>query len=645
MRRLHFLAAIFGLALLPLSVIAHPPDANGEHKHSKPDAKAAKPVELLPKGMVLPAMEGPAPWTDKPVLNDPRRFHIAIMTDNTGGHRPGVWMKAVRRLNLMRPEFVVSVGDLIEGYSRDRAKVEAEWREFLGFMKEMEMKFFFVAGNHDVSNPLMHEIWREHFGAEWYSFDYKDVHFVCLSSEDPETRIGDKQLEWITADLEKNKDARWTLVFLHKPLWVDAERAIAEKTTDRTNWKKVEALLGTRPHTVFSGHVHHYVQYDRNGMKYYHLGTTGGSSQMRGLSYGEFDHVTWLTMEADGPRVANLMLEGILPADVVTEKGVARFREFLAKTQLEVAPILIDDDGGLEQGRIDLRLANRFDAKVEFAGRIAGLPLSGLTVEPAELKVAASSGEMKQWAVNVRFGQKIDFLHLTQTVLTGTIRTVGVDPPLVADVSVPVIIDRKFPLPKVAGVAVDGNLGEWQNLPLTAGEKPLVIGNNATWQGVTDASMQFTVARDDVMLYVAARVTDDAVISPGDGIEIRLDGRAINARKRDPRLREGTYHVRIDVPKDDGAVEPAVSTFERRAVPKGTTAAVKRGDGGYAIEAALPLEMITKHQGAGWQSIQCTLVVNDVDEAGQAPSRVVWRGTRDVGQRNTNFGQFVRVAP
>ena len=133
---------------------------------------------------MLPALEGAKPWSEKPILNDPSRFHIAIMTDNTGGHRPGIWMKAVERINWMRPEFVVSVGDLIEGYSTNRDEIEAQWKEFLGFIDKMEMKFFFVAGNHDVSNPTMHKIWREHFGAEWYSFDYKGVHFVCMSSED-----------------------------------------------------------------------------------------------------------------------------------------------------------------------------------------------------------------------------------------------------------------------------------------------------------------------------------------------------------------------------------------------------------------------------------------------------------------------------
>ena len=88
----------------------------------------------------------------------------------------------------------------------------------------MEMKFFFVAGNHDLTNPMMHDLWRKHFGPEWYSFDYKDVHFVCLSSEDPLSSLSKKQLAWIKNDLKQHEDARWTLVFLHKPLWVESER-------------------------------------------------------------------------------------------------------------------------------------------------------------------------------------------------------------------------------------------------------------------------------------------------------------------------------------------------------------------------------------------------------------------------------------
>src|SRR5207244_11256368 len=43
----------------------------------------------------------------------------------------------------------------------------------------------------------------------------------------------------------------------------------------------------------------------------------------RGLRYGEFDHIVWVTMGKQGPTLANVMLDGIYPEDLkrtVTEE-------------------------------------------------------------------------------------------------------------------------------------------------------------------------------------------------------------------------------------------------------------------------------------------------------------------------------------
>jgi len=252
----------------------------------------------------------------------------------------------------------------------------------------MEMKFIFVPDNHDVTNPKMHQIWREKFGREWYSFDYKGVHFVCLNSEDPSAHIGDEQLQWLEADLRKNADARWTLLFFHKSIWTTSERDQQAGNPDSTNWSKVAGLLGERPHTVFAGHVHHYVQYERNGRHYYSLTTTGGSSPLRGVPYGEFDHITWLTMEQDGPRVANLLLDGIQPASVVTEQSIERFRGFLQAAQISVDPILISGDE-IQTGGLRIALDNKFDLPITIQGKVEGLPVVGLTMESQAIELRA----------------------------------------------------------------------------------------------------------------------------------------------------------------------------------------------------------------------------------------------------------------
>jgi len=593
----------------------------------------------------LPHIDGAKPWTDAPHLNDPDRFHIAIMTDRTGGHRPGVWMKGIRAVNLLRPEFVVSVGDLIEGYTDDRQRVENEWQEFLGMIDQLEMKFFFVAGNHDLTNPMMHKVWRKHFGKEWYSFDYKGVHFVCLSTEDPQTHLGDKQLAWLEEDLNKNTEARWTLVFLHKPLWAYAERNIAAGNPDSTGWTQAQALLSTRPHTVFAGHVHHYVQYDRNGMKYYSLATTGGGSRLRGKMYGEFDHVMWLTMEKDGPHVANILLDGVLPGSVVTEKRITRFRSFLAKTVIEVAPIWVEQQEQFSQGRIDLRVTNKFDVPIELSGIIEGLPFRGLTLDPEQLTLQAQPGETVELALGLNFVQPMDLSNLAGTQLIAKVKTLGTDRPLAAEWTIPITIDRKYQIRRQAKpITVDGLLNDWDALRLTSAKEPMVLGNTANWQGLNDASLAFDIRSGDVSkgddnFYLAGRITDDAVVE-GDAVEVWLDVRSLPERAKDRRLRDHAYQFRIPAHGDQHDL--IANPIKSPNLPQGTRSALKRTKSGYEFELALPMEILRRGQGADWDSIQLTAIVHDVDEKGQPEARVVWRGTQQYDQRNTNYGQFVR---
>ena len=69
------------------------------------------------------------PWTNLEFYNDPDNFQFAIVTDRNGGNRPGIFEDAVSKINILYPEFVLSVGDLINGYTRDTAQIEYEWNE------------------------------------------------------------------------------------------------------------------------------------------------------------------------------------------------------------------------------------------------------------------------------------------------------------------------------------------------------------------------------------------------------------------------------------------------------------------------------------------------------------------------------------
>ena len=96
--------------------------------------------------------------------NHPGTFRFAVISDRTGGHRPGIFSRSVRMINMLQPEFVMSVGDLIEGYSEDPGQWALEWSEFESKLDALQMPFFFCVGNHDMSNLPMSENWKRKFG-------------------------------------------------------------------------------------------------------------------------------------------------------------------------------------------------------------------------------------------------------------------------------------------------------------------------------------------------------------------------------------------------------------------------------------------------------------------------------------------------
>ena len=94
------------------------------------------------------------PWTSETFKDNPKNFQFAVIGDRTGGSDPGgIFNRAIDQINLLQPEFVINVGDLIEGYSDDKADLNAEWDESDAMLKKLEMPFFRTADNLRVSLP------------------------------------------------------------------------------------------------------------------------------------------------------------------------------------------------------------------------------------------------------------------------------------------------------------------------------------------------------------------------------------------------------------------------------------------------------------------------------------------------------------
>ena len=253
-------------------------------------------------------------WTQKPFKDNPDNFQFAVVADRTGKMRPGVFEGAVSKLNLLQPEFVVSIGDLTKGYTHDAEIINSEYDEMDQILEGLEMRFFRLAGNHDISNELMLNIYQQRYGRPWYHFTYKDVLFLMLYTEDTDDHISVTQAEYFVNILKDNQNVRWTFVFVHRPVFVKDR-----KDTSR-NWRLIEKELKARPHTVFAGHWHRYINWEKYGQNCINVATTGGGSDLGGMEKGEFDHLVWITMTEKGPVIANLMLDGIYDRDLNSKK-------------------------------------------------------------------------------------------------------------------------------------------------------------------------------------------------------------------------------------------------------------------------------------------------------------------------------------
>jgi predicted phosphodiesterase len=262
-------------------------------------------------------------------------FSFAIVSDRTGSHRPNVFSHAIEKINLMQPQFVVTVGDLIEGAAADRL-LGKQWQEIDGYLARLTMPFFFVPGNHDFKDGAKEKAWRAKLGRSHYHFVYRDTLFLMLNTEDLPGKIDRPQLAYVRRALADNAKVHWTMVFLHRPLWTVNDGV-------GSGFSEVEKALAGRKYTVFAGHIHSFKKYVRQGMNHYQLATTGGASAMRGINSGEFDHFTWVTMKATGPVIGHVLV------DSVETEDLAPIRTFEPGVELSgIGPRLDDQRAALE---------------------------------------------------------------------------------------------------------------------------------------------------------------------------------------------------------------------------------------------------------------------------------------------------------
>ena len=293
-----------------------------------------------PNHFVHDVTQAPYPWTMEPPERKDDKFTFAIIGDLHSGEREGVFEVAIEQLNMLRPEFVLSVGDLIDGGTEDTLTLKKQFDFFDQRAARLNAPFFHVVGNHDITNMTMRKYWEQRYGKRYYHFVYKNVLFLVIDSEDyNETRmreifearaeaievldgpnpelarqmdyfkmterstgtVGDEQSAYFEKVIASYPDARWTFLFMHKPVW---------RREGEGNLSRIETALATRNYTLINGHLHEYIYTQRNERDYIMAATTSGGQNP--LLENAFDHLMLVTIDNEGPTIANLRMDGIL---------------------------------------------------------------------------------------------------------------------------------------------------------------------------------------------------------------------------------------------------------------------------------------------------------------------------------------------
>ena len=161
-------------------------------------------------------------------------------------------------------DFVLNAGDMA-----DNGDNFSQWgwalNENLSFFANTST--FNTAGNHEDGGGKLDDFYN--YGAMapeqdsdsglYYSFDYATAHVIVLNTNDADATNGlsTAQFEWLKADLEANKDAKWIFVLMHKSLYSGGSHSF-DGDVEAMRAQLVPVFYKYGVDLVLAGHDHTY---------------------------------------------------------------------------------------------------------------------------------------------------------------------------------------------------------------------------------------------------------------------------------------------------------------------------------------------------------------------------------------------------
>lgn len=583
-------------------------------------------------------------------------FRFVIVGDRTGGAQWGIMPQTFREINQLDPDFVISVGDIIDGGGTGEDTINGIWDEFdKTEMPVLKVPFVYMPGNHDIWSPTSKKVYEKRYGPRFKSFNYRGLHFICLNTQEASGNegtdyrfggrgsrsLGDEQLAWLKDDIERNRNARRILIFMHQPTWSALE--------------PVYPLLEGLRVNVFAGHLHKYSYQEIHGIPHIICGATAAYIPEEGMeAYGRFRSYLMATVRDDQMKLALIKLGGVLSPKYVMEADQSPVRLLTDSTA-----ITRSGDDPAAPTRIVFRNPMPFPVSLQIVRATRGS--SKHLFDAKEPSVAAGT----------IFDQEVDWQSFAGSVHgNAEYRVVyrfvnsggeheSFDYPIEA---------RVRRVAQATAVAtpptIDGDLSEWSSAKWqTIADPSQVSMGPEAWEGPKDLSAQFAVSEDGQNIYLAVRVSDDTVAfgrTTTDSDSVMIWTADADDRKITFNGEPGWLGLIVAPGGGDDSGGPGATSGSTRLrkllrpsmwgsgllsqeVNWGQVAYV-RDSNQYMIEVALPRSELNWN-GPGDGVKQLDIAINDRDSGSQRETQFTWSGNASNTHSSRYYGELRLPTP
>ena len=200
-------------------------------------------------------------------------FRFVILGDRTGETVDGVYEAAWRTTMADHPDFVLTVGDTIQGGNDETG--DEEWKAVLQTIEQIKAHqpgcpLFLTPGNHDVwSGPSATLYERYSKRPLHYGFDWKQLHVTVLDNSRTDNLSAD-ELQFLENDLRDHQAQPIKFIVSHRPSW------LLRVLLANPKFPLHQLALRYGVKYVIAGHLHQMLRYELDGVTYVSMASAGG---------------------------------------------------------------------------------------------------------------------------------------------------------------------------------------------------------------------------------------------------------------------------------------------------------------------------------------------------------------------------------